>query len=305
MAKENSTASTQDEPSTAQLQSDDSVETEFSKVNASYFALLDTINETNGIEISGNEVLKNRFLNIASDFKSFIDKNPQSSLARVALTTTANSFGLFEDNNGMKSFLDEIINDEKLASLKGNAEILMIDYYSNIEDYDNAISTADASINNYRSNSDLLCEGLLKKGIILAHKMNQPERAIECFSTIVNDYPDNSLVEFAKNQLEELGVEFDEPVNTASDNNSGLSISCYPNPFNPTTTISYTLPTDELVMLKVYDILGREVTTLVNEVKQAGTYSVSFDASNLASGIYFYTISAGKFHLTKKMLLLR
>ena len=65
-------------------------------------------------------------------------------------------------------------------------------------------------------------------------------------------------------------------------------------------------------MLKVYDILGREVTTLVNEEKQAATYSVSFDASNLASGIYFYTISAtpiggqaGNFHQPKKMLLVK
>ena len=79
----------------------------------------------------------------------------------------------------------------------------------------------------------------------------------------------------------------------------------FPNPFNPTTTIIYALPTDELVVLKIYDILGREVTTLVNEIKQAGTYSVSFNASNLASGIYFYTISAGNFHQTKKMLLIR
>ena len=290
-------------PSAMQIKSDDSVETEFSKVNTSYFTLLKTINEAEEKGISGNEVLKNQFLNIAIDFKNFIDKNPQSSLARVALTTTANSFGLFDDNNGMKSFLDEIINDEKLASLKGNAENLMIDYYSNIEDYDNAISTADASINNYKSDDQLLCEGLLKKGLILSHKLKQQEKAIECFSAIVNSYPDNSLAEFAKNQLEELGVKFDEPANTASDNNEGLSTSSYPNPFNPTTIINYTLPENERVVIKVYDILGREVKELVNEQKAAGTYSVELDGGKLSSGVYFYTITAGRFSETKKMML--
>ena len=79
----------------------------------------------------------------------------------------------------------------------------------------------------------------------------------------------------------------------------------YPNPFNPVTIINYTLPKDEFVILKVYDILGREVTTLVNEGKQSGTYSVNFDASNLASGIYFYTLQAGSIVKTNKMILLR
>jgi len=84
-----------------------------------------------------------------------------------------------------------------------------------------------------------------------------------------------------------------------------LSIQNYPNPFNPITIIRYQMPKDEFVTLRVYDILGREITTLVNEEKPAGTYSVNFNASNLASGIYFYKISAGNFSQTKKMLLLR
>ncbi len=79
----------------------------------------------------------------------------------------------------------------------------------------------------------------------------------------------------------------------------------YPNPFNPSTTVQYAIPVNEKVTIKVFDILGREVTTLVNEVKSAGTYSVKFDASNLSSGIYFYTINAGSFTATKKLMLLK
>jgi hypothetical protein len=98
-------------------------------------------------------------LNNANDFKNFIKKNPESSFSCVAFTTAANSFRLYEDNTGMKNFLDEIINDKELASLKGTAENLMIDYHININDFDSAISTADAFINNYKSDDLLLCEG--------------------------------------------------------------------------------------------------------------------------------------------------
>ncbi|HED07539.1 MAG TPA: T9SS type A sorting domain-containing protein [Ignavibacteria bacterium] len=79
----------------------------------------------------------------------------------------------------------------------------------------------------------------------------------------------------------------------------------YPNPFNPETVIGYQLSLLSFVTLKVFDVLGREVVTLVNEEKPQGNYTVSFDASKLSSGIYFYTIRAGKFHRTKKMVLLR
>jgi photosystem II stability/assembly factor-like uncharacterized protein len=79
----------------------------------------------------------------------------------------------------------------------------------------------------------------------------------------------------------------------------------YPNPFNPSTTISYNLPKASHVLIKVYDILGREVTTLVNEEKNAGSYSFEFNAGMFASGIYFYRIQAGSFVETKKLILLK
>ncbi|MCJ7554179.1 MAG: T9SS type A sorting domain-containing protein, partial [Ignavibacteriaceae bacterium] len=79
----------------------------------------------------------------------------------------------------------------------------------------------------------------------------------------------------------------------------------YPNPFNPVTTIKYTIPVASLVTLKVYDILGNEISTLVNEVQEADEYSVKFNSDGLASGIYIYTISAREFTRTKKMVVLR
>jgi hypothetical protein len=79
----------------------------------------------------------------------------------------------------------------------------------------------------------------------------------------------------------------------------------YPNPFNPTTNFSYALPTASHVTLKVYDIIGNEVATLVNGTQEAGVQHVQFNASKLSSGMYFYTINAGGFTATKKLLLLK
>jgi len=79
----------------------------------------------------------------------------------------------------------------------------------------------------------------------------------------------------------------------------------YPNPFNPTTTITYQIPQTEFITLKVYDILGREVATLVNEEKPAGSYEVQFTGNGLTSGIYFYQLKVGVFTEAKKMILLR
>lgn len=79
----------------------------------------------------------------------------------------------------------------------------------------------------------------------------------------------------------------------------------YPNPFNPSTTIEYSIPKDAAVSVKIYDILGKEVATLVNDQKSAGTYILNWNASNFSSGIYFYRLTAGEFTETKKMFLVK
>ena len=79
----------------------------------------------------------------------------------------------------------------------------------------------------------------------------------------------------------------------------------YPNPFNPSTSIKFSIPEASNVVLKVYDILGSEVAVLVNEKVEAGNYTVNFDASQFASGMYIYSIKAGEFNVSKKMMLLK
>jgi hypothetical protein len=79
----------------------------------------------------------------------------------------------------------------------------------------------------------------------------------------------------------------------------------YPNPFNPSTTINYQVPSAGQVKLVVFDALGRQVSSLVNEFQNAGSHSIVFNANNLSSGIYLYRLTAGSVTLTKKMQLLK
>jgi hypothetical protein len=98
-------------------------------------------------------------------------------------------------------------------------------------------------------------------------------------------------------------VQFDKPYKTIP---TQITLDQnYPNPFNPSTTIAYHLLSANHVTLKVFDVLGREIATLVNDVQQPGNKSVRFEASTLSSGIYFYRLQAGSFTATKKLILLK
>jgi photosystem II stability/assembly factor-like uncharacterized protein len=106
-----------------------------------------------------------------------------------------------------------------------------------------------------------------------------------------------------------LQITLDSPTDVEEEDNLTLDdfalYQNYPNPFNPSTRIKYQVSSISQVSLKIFDLLGREAATLVDEEKPAGTYEVTFDASGLASGIYFYSIKARGFVETKKMILLR
>ena len=131
-------------------------------------------------------------------------------------------------------------------------------------------------------------------------------------------YTDNSVVmgepgQVINYKVKAFGKEFTNTVSTTvipykrgidSETEINYTLSQnYPNPFNPATIISFSIPENSFVSLKIYDVLGNEVSELVNEIKEKGNYNVSFDASNLSSGIYFYTLKANSYSTTKKMLL--
>jgi len=104
---------------------------------------------------------------------------------------------------------------------------------------------------------------------------------------------------------------FIPPVITGLNNNTGEIIGTfklfdnYPNPFNSTTTIKYNIPQSGIVTLKIFDINGKLVKTLVNGYQQKGQYVINFNASELSSGIYFYQLSTNQFTQTKKMIYMK
>lgn len=117
-----------------------------------------------------------------------------------------------------------------------------------------------------------------------------------------------TVTNLAINKLK-MTVSFDNVTSVAGFDNplpgSFRLLHNYPNPFNPATTISYSLPKDSHVKLTIFDILGREVAVLVDDVKSAGNHNLRFDASHLPSGLYFYRVAAGAFRETHRMLLLK
>ena len=102
---------------------------------------------------------------------------------------------------------------------------------------------------------------------------------------------------------EPIGVSVDKPDNIYPD--EFIIYQNYPNPFNPTTTFSFSLPSRSFVTLKVFDVLGKEVATIISEEMVAGNYSRQWNAANLPSGVYFYRLQAGSFTQTKKLILLK
>ena len=117
--------------------------------------------------------------------------------------------------------------------------------------------------------------------------------------TAVNEYSDES-----ENGLNKSGTKGNPVVVDFIPKDFSLGQN-YPNPFNPTTAITFDIANDEFVTLSVYDAVGREVEKLVNEHKSPGRYTVQFNASRLSSGLYFYTMTAGKFKATQKMMLVK
>jgi len=99
------------------------------------------------------------------------------------------------------------------------------------------------------------------------------------------------------------------PISELEEDDNGLHnialYNNYPNPFNPRTSLQYAIGSRQFVTLKIYDMLGKEVATLVNEEKPAGSYEVEFNASHLSSGIYFYQLSAGLYTNVKKMIVIK
>jgi tetratricopeptide (TPR) repeat protein len=192
--------------------------------------------------------------------------------------------------------------------------LLPLSYWSEGSTRD-AMSAFDANIARY-PNSEVACTALYGKFIHALYNAGDAEDAQMLLNRLQSEYPQSAEAEFAERQMRNYvgtnlpagPTEMSKAVAGQGQAHTPTEFALeqnYPNPFNPTTTIRFEIPQNEHVTLKVYDLLGREVATLVDEMRNAGSYDETFDASRLASGVYVYRITAGNFSASKRLLLLK
>jgi len=246
-------------------------------------------------------------LEAIDSLKTFIHNNPFSEQVKKAFRTVINFYKGY-DIEEMGIYLQEIINDPKYGKLKNWAKRHLIDYHNSQNEPKKSLEVANEILSEEKKDTLIICEALLEKATIFEHTLKNKEKAEKTLKEIVDNYPNNPLAIFAKKDLTRLGVIIKEDENTLLKANETVAIKGYPNPFNPVITLSYQLLYDSRVKIKVYDILGREVSMLVNEQKKAGYYTVMLDGSNLPSGLYFvqcvvHGVSANPVIKTEKILL--
>ncbi len=165
-------------------------------------------------------------------------------------------------------------------------------------------SSYNASLRLYYSDTDI--QGINESNLKLVRLTNDGWIYVGGTVNTIDNYVE-------ANGIQQVGLfAFSDPdsITNVNSNENGLVTDFkleqnYPNPFNPSTKIKYSIPQAEFVALKIFDVLGNEITTLVNEEKSAGNYEVNLNAANLSSGIYFYKLQAGSFVETKKMILMK
>jgi tetratricopeptide (TPR) repeat protein len=290
----------------------DSLSNEFVQINNQNFDVAKKIRADIAVNKQFDKgKYRNDYLNVVNNYNGFINKHPGSEYSKTALTSIVQNYKLLDDYEGMNNYLQTILANKNLTPESGLSKKFLIEYYSHKKDFASALNTADEVLSKLNGNkgvaadSELICEVLYAKGCIYSHDLNNKDDAVKCFSDMLNNYPDNSLEVLARNELLSLGTDPEKITKkiTTTDNNLEISTNCYPNPFNPSTIINYTLPAAAKVVIRVYDVLGKEVAALVNEVKQAGTYQIQFNANRLSSGVYFYRLEAGNSVITKKLIL--
>jgi tetratricopeptide (TPR) repeat protein len=244
-------------------------------------------------------------------YKNMIERNINTSIALTSLARIKTKFGrtdLFDyflnlsntnttyKNTVLKILAGMFLQDNRYERALALYDEIIVSNENNYEGISARFEKFFAALNHkkdYKKASAFLSEisslNLTEKELI-----SRKEFAEYLFRSIADS--SNILNKNSNEMLSKSEIEF--PKEYSLNQN-------YPNPFNPTTTIKYDLPAEGLVTLEVFDLLGKKITTLVNEIKPVGTYELVFNASSLASGVYIYKLQAGSFVSSRKMILLK
>ena len=245
----------------------------------------------------------------ANKFKDYFSSNFNdsfNSLAAVQFVKSLLSYReiyqcIAEIESAIKKDLDDAVKFELLS-----ANALLETKLGNID----AALTVLVQAEKLEISSEQLEMILSQKGIIYTYYLNEIEKGKSFFEEVLrNNSKDSPWYEFASEELKNINVDiYDLPKQAnyheafKTPDSYRLFVN-YPNPFNPSTNIKYQIKEPGFVSLKVYDILGREASVLVNERKEAGLYEIFFNANELSSGLYIYTLRVNNYVASKKMLL--
>jgi tetratricopeptide (TPR) repeat protein len=259
------------------------------------------------------------YLAAAGIYKNIIRNSPNSPEAQIALVELRNAYHDFADwsddhsrRGVMRAYLQQQANGHPNQALKRQAKMLHAGELVANEEYIQAERDFQSLLASSSSDGEKL---RLVYSLFSLHLFGTGDRvsATEYLRRLQRDWPNDKNTKFAERMFATTRVRpnrqsISKPETEGSPgriSDSFVLDQNYPNPFNPTTTIRFQIPNDGVVSLKVFNMLGQEVATLVNEAQPAGSYSVPFDGSKLSSGVYIYTLKAGSFTASKKFLLIK
>ncbi len=244
------------------------------------------------------KVFEDEYNDVIVDYKSFLEVYPTSKEAPTAIFRTIHCYQQQDDYKGYDNFINVFLADKKYNDIRPHTERHNIDLNVQEKQYKEAVEIADNIIDNYKIDDDLYCELLFEKGLIYKYQLESKEEAEKMFLTIVEKYSENKMVSYAKIELDEMGIKYEEgKVNETEVTQTAFVIESYPNPFNPSTTLSYSLPSASNVKLVIYDVIGRMIKSFITNSQLSGNHKVVWNGTNnngvkVSTGIYIYRFEA-------------
>jgi tetratricopeptide (TPR) repeat protein len=236
---------------------------EFKRAMAQYKTVRDKIRidrkegKTNAVENHTIELLES-----VTKFKEFLNRNRGSKYSTVALSQISAIYGLLRLDEELMSYMKGIAIDKELAHLRAEAYNSILTMYFKREENQKAVELSEQLTKEY-PNHPLAVEWHYGQGLMYKYKMNDVVRAEEIFREVVEKYPAHGTAISAREHLgiKENAIAKEQALSSSVERE--LTILNYPNPFNPTTKIKYSIPETGLVVIKVYDMLGKEIETFI------------------------------------------
>ena len=299
---------------------DNPLSAELNAINVEYTELshrISTENEEKTPEVMDS--YKSEFESLIVNYKALLNEKSEPVEVTGILSKIEKCYYATEDEDEFEAYIKSLLANKGYADVYPYIERYYANLYLSRKQYKEAIEVCEKVLTSKGINEALTCEMLYEEGLIYKYSLDDTETALELFTEIVEKFPKNDLSSFAKNELEQEGSIVPENKNGESivaGNSDNYIIESYPNPFNPSTTISYSLPTSSNVKLEIYDVMGRMIKSFTENSQSSGKHQVIWDGTNsngsrVATGIYIYRFEATSleknehFVKTEKLMLVK